>query len=122
MYATTRDFLDYFNLRSLEELPSLAEIRDLSSIGSELDLAQDSVVATAFAEHNDAPAGELHDDGSTTQENNDEAIAVAAQTLADDSKSDETMSADAEAVAAPEDGIDDNAERIGQDDERMVLH
>ncbi|MGM0449840.1 MAG: SMC-Scp complex subunit ScpB, partial [Pseudomonadota bacterium] len=29
MYATTRQFLDYFNLQSLDELPSLAEVRDL---------------------------------------------------------------------------------------------
>lgn len=29
MYGTTRDFLDYFNLRSLDQLPPLAEIRAL---------------------------------------------------------------------------------------------
>jgi segregation and condensation protein B len=29
MYATTRQFLDYFNLKSLDQLPALAEIRDL---------------------------------------------------------------------------------------------
>ncbi len=39
MYATTRAFLDYFNLKSLDELPSLAEIRDLDEINAELDLA-----------------------------------------------------------------------------------
>jgi len=38
MYATTREFLDYFNLKSLDELPTLAELRDLSTIGAELDL------------------------------------------------------------------------------------
>jgi len=38
MYATTRDFLDYFGLRKLEDLPPLAEIRDLDSISIELDL------------------------------------------------------------------------------------
>jgi len=36
MYATTRDFLDYFNLKSLDELPTLAEIRDIDSINAEL--------------------------------------------------------------------------------------
>lgn len=30
MYATTRQFLDYFNLRSLAELPPLAELRDIT--------------------------------------------------------------------------------------------
>lgn len=38
MYATTRGFLDYFNLKSLDELPSLAEIRDLDSMNEELAL------------------------------------------------------------------------------------
>ncbi|MFL1405013.1 SMC-Scp complex subunit ScpB [Marinobacter sp. M1N3S26] len=37
MYATTRQFLDYFNLTSLEELPPLAEIRDLEEIGREIE-------------------------------------------------------------------------------------
>ena len=38
LYATTKAFLDYFNLKSLDELPSLMEIRDLDKINSELDL------------------------------------------------------------------------------------
>jgi len=38
LYATTREFLDYFNLKSLEELPSLAELRDIDAINAELDL------------------------------------------------------------------------------------
>jgi segregation and condensation protein B len=37
MYGTTRSFLDYFNLKNLDELPSLAEIRDLDKISAELD-------------------------------------------------------------------------------------
>ncbi|PWK50820.1 SMC-Scp complex subunit ScpB [Pleionea mediterranea] len=37
LYATTKDFLDYFNLKSLEELPTLSEIRDLDKINAELD-------------------------------------------------------------------------------------
>jgi len=38
MYGTTRHFLDYFNLKTLDELPSLAELRDLNEIGRELDI------------------------------------------------------------------------------------
>ena len=38
MYATTKQFLDYFNLKSLDELPTLAELRDIDSINAELDL------------------------------------------------------------------------------------
>lgn len=38
LYATTREFLDYFNLKSLDNLPSLAEIRDIESLNAALDL------------------------------------------------------------------------------------
>lgn len=38
LYATTRQFLDYFNLKSLEELPSLSEIRDLDELNNVLNL------------------------------------------------------------------------------------
>jgi segregation and condensation protein B len=38
LYATTREFLDYFNLKSLDELPSLAELRDIDAINAELEL------------------------------------------------------------------------------------
>jgi len=37
MYATTRQFLDYFNLTGLDQLPPLSEIRDLEEIGREME-------------------------------------------------------------------------------------
>ncbi len=37
LYATTRRFLDHFNLKSLNELPTLAELRDLDEISAELE-------------------------------------------------------------------------------------
>jgi segregation and condensation protein B len=37
LFATTREFLDSFNLKNLAELPSLSEIRDLDSINAELE-------------------------------------------------------------------------------------
>ena len=46
LYGTTKEFLDYFNLKSLEDLPSLAEIRDLDQIHQELDLDIDNTNAT----------------------------------------------------------------------------
>ena len=42
LYGTTKEFLDYFNLKSLEDLPSLAEIKDLDQIHQELDLDIDN--------------------------------------------------------------------------------
>lgn len=37
MYGTTREFLDYFGLKQLEDLPPLAEIRDLDKMTAQLD-------------------------------------------------------------------------------------
>lgn len=71
MYATTKEFLDYFNLSSLEQLPTLAELRDLDSLNSELDLAVDSDSASADAttadqssdaSANDTVDNDLHED------------------------------------------------------------
>ena len=38
MFATTRQFLDYFDLQSLQQLPPLSEIRDLDQLNRELEL------------------------------------------------------------------------------------
>jgi len=38
LYATTKQFLDYFNMKSLEELPTLSEIKDLEELNPQLDL------------------------------------------------------------------------------------
>ncbi|HSN71369.1 MAG TPA: SMC-Scp complex subunit ScpB [Steroidobacteraceae bacterium] len=38
LLGTTREFLDYFGLRSLDELPTLAELRDVETIGVQLEL------------------------------------------------------------------------------------
>src|SRR6185436_12738998 len=35
---TTREFLDYFGLKSLDQLPTLAELRDVETIGVQLEL------------------------------------------------------------------------------------
>jgi segregation and condensation protein B len=39
LLATTREFLDYFGLTSLEELPALAALRDMDNVGLQLELA-----------------------------------------------------------------------------------
>lgn len=42
LYATTRQFLDYFNLKNLEDLPSLSEIRDLDELNNVLNLGDEA--------------------------------------------------------------------------------
>jgi len=39
LYATTKMFLDYFNLKSLEHLPALSEIKDFAELDPALELA-----------------------------------------------------------------------------------
>jgi len=39
MYGTTKKFLDYFNLKGLDDLPTLMELRDFDSINAELELS-----------------------------------------------------------------------------------
>ena len=48
MYGTTRTFLDYFSLKSLDELPALSEIKDLDKLYPELAL-DNQVVAGLLA-------------------------------------------------------------------------
>lgn len=45
LYATTKYFLDYFGLKSLDELPSLAEIKDLDNLNPELKFDGDEEAA-----------------------------------------------------------------------------
>ena len=40
LYATTKQFLDYFNLKSLDELPSLAEITEILNTETEMAEAE----------------------------------------------------------------------------------
>jgi segregation and condensation protein B len=42
MFGTTKEFLDYFSLKSLDELPTLAQLRDIESINAELDFGPDA--------------------------------------------------------------------------------
>lgn len=74
LFATTRKFLDYFNLKSLDELPTLGELRDLEALaaslepelalegGSDSESAEESSLDDSNAvsdESDSAPADEL---------------------------------------------------------------
>ncbi len=63
MYATTRQFLDYFDLKSLEDLPSLAEIKDLDKLNQELALDDRPPEAAAAQDGDDESASGQEDTG-----------------------------------------------------------
>ena len=50
LYATTRQFLDYFNLASLEQLPPLSELKDFELLEPQLELATAAATASLAAD------------------------------------------------------------------------
>lgn len=56
LLGTTREFLDYFGLKSLDQLPTLAELKDIETIGVQLELPADSPPAAEGAEGAEANA------------------------------------------------------------------
>ena len=69
MYATTKGFLDYFNLKNLNELPTLEAIRDLDKINTELafdDPLSEYSGPRQAAENIDANIRVVLDDGQET--------------------------------------------------------
>ena len=91
MYATTRQFLDYFNLKSLDQLPALAEIRDLETLNAELGFAE-PLPEQADSEEGGTP--ELTVVGGT-EHNPDEAVVDG--DAADEGDSDALAQADTDA-------------------------
>lgn len=71
LYATTRQFLDYFGLKSLDELPSLGELKDIDSLNADLNLGNEPDEAEQIAQ---AKEGVAASDDETEQD------AVEAQT------------------------------------------
>lgn len=55
LFGTTRIFLDYFDLQNLDDLPTLAEIRDMETLEPELEL-EPVMPAADVREDSDAPA------------------------------------------------------------------
>jgi len=49
LLGTTREFLDYFGLKSLDELPSLAALKDMDDVGIQLEFAGPVTVQAAIA-------------------------------------------------------------------------
>ena len=96
LYGTTKEFLDYFNLKSLEDLPSLAEIKDLDQIHQELDLDIDN---TEFVDEQGEAGSSDNEPGSAQ---------------ADDDQVDQDRDNNTGAIAA--DADDDEVESIAEED------
>jgi segregation and condensation protein B len=106
LYGTSKEFLDYFNLKSLEDLPTLAELKDLDQMHRELDLDLDN---TAAGEQDDIVASAEADDTAAMGDDIAEADAGPAEPVADEVEAEAEVdtAADAEAVSDEADIADD---------------
>ncbi len=69
LYGTTKEFLDYFNLQKLDQLPTLAEIKDLDSIHPELELDEDATQGTKQGGDNSESDTDSKDMSNTDEQN-----------------------------------------------------
>jgi len=94
LLGTTRAFLDYFNLKSLDELPTLAEIKDIDNLEPELELSHPQPDASE-----QQPATHTGDT-SHDQAAQDQATAVASSESESESEEEQTAG---EGESAPRD-------------------
>jgi segregation and condensation protein B len=79
MYGTTKQFLNYFSLKSLNELPSLAELRDLAAIGKDLQLDLNDIPGIVTESANDEAETEdetVTEELSSVESSNDDNVAT----------------------------------------------
>ena len=72
MYATTKQFLDYFNLKSLDELPPLSDIRDMEDLAPELSLEEVALESRVL----DFPSAEDQEDDFDVMDEEEELAAA----------------------------------------------
>jgi segregation and condensation protein B len=110
MYASTKNFLDYFNLKSLDQLPPLAEIQDLDNLTAELGLEViEDVVEPAASEAISQPVESANDDADLVEDEivekaeivteNDSSSLFADSTVTDNSENDSDTTAIDDSVA-----------------------
>lgn len=94
LYASTKEFLDYFNLESLDQLPPLSEIKDLDSIATDLDPEKNADLLEAISEMKEAEAQEA--------ESETEAEVIGNDTAADNTAEAEVKGENSEELADTE--------------------
>jgi segregation and condensation protein B len=88
LLGTTREFLDYFGLKSVDELPPLAELKAMGDINVPLDLgmARDMATLEAPAPDDLAPGEEMPGDDDVADDESQSAGAASAGMVASPSR------------------------------------
>ena len=125
MYATTKSFLDYFNLSNLDELPTLSEIRDLDEMTSRLDLDEPLIEMKTIVLSDEDIEAEIFEDTDldevattvdTIRENIRRVMAPPALDDDDDDSDDQPVSEDEAGVATDAPVIGDHTSDDDGDD------
>ncbi len=123
LYGTTREFLDYFGLKSLDDLPTLAELRDLDEINRELDLEDPDQADDAkpgeeadadestVADGSEVSSGESGPEGPESATSTDQVDAI-----------DEGLPANEDAQAGASDAADDGVDDAAHEDHGEPQH
>ncbi|SHE85858.1 segregation and condensation protein B [Microbulbifer donghaiensis] len=113
LYATTKEFLDYFNLRTLDDLPTLAEIRDIDSLNQMLDLDQQGGGEVGSEQGDGAEAAPAESEAVASDANEDSGDAAAAEDSAPEEPGDDEP---VEEVLAQAQNTDTESESAAADD------
>lgn len=129
LLGTTKDFLDYFNLKGLGDLPTLAEIRDLDNLEPELELSDPDRPAseTRSDEQENEPTDAQDEPEADSQDDSHDKRELDSEEQPDRSEPDGPVDGEEEVAeqggAEPEDdefesegGEDEGREDVGEDD------
>jgi segregation and condensation protein B len=115
LLGTTRDFLDYFGLRSLDQLPTLAELKDVETIGVQLELpggempvqseegASQAETETETEAAADAESSDTNGESASDSDNNADDSELLADGAGEESENDEPADETSTLVASTED-------------------
>jgi len=67
LYGTTREFLDYFDLKSLDQLPELAAIKDIEQIYPELKSADEAASNNDDTQDDETPHDDAQNGGEISE-------------------------------------------------------
>ncbi len=131
LYATTKMFLDYFNLKSLDELPTLGDLKDIDGLNQALEFDENMAAAsgdeidTAAQPAADTPEA-IADDGEASSDSDDLEDTVEAE-VALSSEEDEESIPDTESDMpseehAAEEALSDDEEESKQPSDEASLN
>jgi len=116
LFGTTKTFLDSFDLQNLDDLPTLAEIRDMENLEPELQLEPAPPAADVRDPEHEA-SNESTDDSDLNDEQNQKMEDVAVNDIADDDIADDDFESEFEDIDELEAEIDNMLEEVAAPEE-----